>query len=444
MKKIVIALAVLALLAGYYYFFEIKKKEDTIEKKAKEEAIFHGVSKEDIVSIKIKNTNGVMEMEKKDGQWVILKPINTYALIFPVEALINSWIEKTPERVIQGEPLSEYGISPEGFYCEMQTAAGEKLKLFFGNSSVTNAHIYAQKENEPDRVYMFDSEIYRNIEREVKDYRYTGMVVLKPEDVYEIEIAMKEKKYMLKREGALWVVSGSGKYAKTERVNQIISNYTGRAVKEFIKSTDYASYNLASKKEKAVFRVKGGDKTIYLASKGKEADAKYYALSRDFPGEILEIEQYAYNYPPAVEELENKQVVIFTEAEIEKVEVRQGGKMWSAKRGKDADGNPKWVNYDIKGYTGAEKKKLNPDSMLSSLFWAEHKGSFKEPDRAVSVEAYKISEDRQIKMYAKDGSLIGHISVGAAIDGNEEAYFRNEADSMIYRMEKSLLERMGF
>ena len=444
MKKTVIALAILALLGGYIYFFKIKKKETETETKAKTEALFHGVKKEDITAIRIKNTHGEMVLEKKDAQWSITKPISTYALVFPVEALISSWLEKMPERVIEDEPAAEFGISPEGFYCEMETGAGEKLKLYFGNASVTNAHIYAQKEGEPDRVYMFDSEIYRNIEREVKDYRYTGMAVLNPESVYEIDISFNGKNYLLKKEGALWVISSTGKYAKKEKVNQLISNYTGRAVREFIKSKDLQAYGLQGKKEKAVFRFKGGEKTLYFAVKGNDPEAKYYGMSPDFPGEILEIEQHVYNYPPSVEELENKQVVIFNEAEVERIEVKQGGRSWSARRGKDADGNPKWINYAINGYSGAERKKLSADSVLSSLFWAEHRGVFRENDRAVSVEAYKITEDRYIKMFSKDGSLIGHVAVGAAVDGSEEVYFRNEANTMICRMEKSLLERIGF
>ncbi len=444
MKKTIIALAVFALLGGYFYFFEFKKKEAEAETKKKAESLIYGVTKDGVTGVEIKNSHETIKLAKREGGWMIEAPIKTHALVFPVEAVINNWLDKTAERIIEGEPPAEYGISPEGYYCSLTMQTGETVRFSFGHNTVVPTHMYAQKSGEPDRVYVIETEIFRTLDRDVKEFRYNGMVKADSEHVYEVQIALADRKYTLLREGALWKVKETGKFAKTERANQIISNYTGRAVREFHSDKKAASFGLSNPKEKVVFRMKGGDKTLYFSSRGKEAEKKYYGLSPDFPGEVLEIEEYVYKYPPEPSEIENKQAVMFTESEIERIEARDGVKSWSAKRTKDSEGNPRWAVYDIKGYDSAERKKINADSALSSLYWAEHRGSFTGVDTAAAAEAYKISGEREFRIYDKNGNPAGHLSIGTVIDGNEEVFFRNEKNNTIYSMEKSLPERMGF
>lgn len=444
MKKTIIAVLVFALLGVYLYFFEFKKKEVEEVEKKKTESLLYGVVKEDVIGLEIKNSYGTIKLSKKEDGWRIEKPLNTYALVYPIEAIINNWIDKAAERIIEGEPAAEYGISPEGYYCSLTMRSGETVRFIFGNNTVVPTHRYAQKSGEPDKTYVINEDIFRTLDREVKEFRYNGMLKADPEHVYAIEISLAERKYTLVREGARWKIKETGKYAKADRANQIISNYTGRAVRKFHDGKKAASYGLENPVEKVVFRMKGGDKTLYFASRGKGTEKKYYGLSPDFPGEVLELEEYVYKYPPEPSEIENKQPVMFKESEIDRIEATDGGRSWSAKRAKDSRGNPRWVLQEVKGYDSASRKKLNADSALSSLYWAEHKGYFPETDIAVSVEAYKISGKRNFKMYDKNGDIVGHISVGSAVDGSEEVFFRNESNKIIYRMDKNLLERMGF
>lgn len=198
-KSIIIALCIIAILAGAYLFLSYDKPESvnnadensTIEKTDVIDPLFE-VDKDSIQSIKISNKNGILEFYKQDGQWKLKGAENILYSQNSINTLMFDYVSVKPILLVEenASDISIYGFNDSSPYAEIVTSDGKYAKFILGDSTKGNNGYYFMMDGN-DNIYTVSTIIGNNILKSAIDFREKKIIDVSADDVHEINVIVQ-------------------------------------------------------------------------------------------------------------------------------------------------------------------------------------------------------------------------------------------------------------
>jgi hypothetical protein len=152
-KTTAVLFAIAAALAAFVYFYVVEGEQARVEAKAAEKRLFPDVDQAEIsaLSLRISDTSEI-RLERRDGRWRIVTPIDFAADTFAADGLASAITQLMSESAIEDpRPLDVYGLGAGGV--EVRFAVGDLEKaLRIGSETPVGSNTYASVEGD-DRVY---------------------------------------------------------------------------------------------------------------------------------------------------------------------------------------------------------------------------------------------------------------------------------------------------
>jgi hypothetical protein len=441
-KQILIALAALVLLSLYLYFFGIKKKAD--EQKAKEESaiMFPGLKKEDITVITVKGPKVKVTGKRSGNDWEMTDPLRAWADNGMFDNIARALAEEKSERTLTGVLPADYGLNSPDAYVTFSVKDGKTYTINQSGKNPTQSLVYASKPGDNGTVYMVDGVLRNYCDKELKDYRLKGVMVLRDEAVEKIEVAVKDKKYTLEKTGGGWnMTAPAAKPAKPDRITSLIGYMKSSGIKAYEPAGMAAKYGLDSPREYVKIFAEKKWQTVWFGKSDRKKNS-IWAKSTEQP-DVLELPDYVYNGIPKTGEVENRQPVIFMQDQVSKISIKYGDKSITAEH--NAPGKrPEWTYTEWTGLAGKKQESLNITSLISTLFWAEYKDEAGKPSPGEEVVKYGTSPAAaEIALINKDKKTIGTMVFGGAVRGKDEMYLKVSEKNMVYTVSSGLLKNLN-
>lgn len=328
-KQILITFIILVLLGSYYYLFEVRKKQEDIKKKEYEEKLFPDLKRENITEVQVINKNGKFVFKKSGNDWEIVEPIKDFADNSSIDNIVNAYSNKKGIQKIEKANPSDFGLTKtdELIETEVKTSDNKIYKLNLGDKNPTGSYVYVQKPEMPDTVYITEADFKTWCEKTLFDYRYKYLLKVDEEKINKIVVDTKEKKYTLEKNQDGWqVISPFKDIARKDRVSSLIGSFKSAMAKSMEKPTEenLNKYKLKNTKEYIKF-IEGEKEHIIFIGKADKDKYSYYMRTNRID-DILEMPEYIYNNLLKADEIRNKQIVIFSQEMVKKIEIKYGDK----------------------------------------------------------------------------------------------------------------------
>jgi len=438
-KQIFIAFIILVLLGSYYYIFEVKKKQEDIKKKENEEKLFPDLKKENITEVQVINKNGKFVFKKSGNDWEMIEPIKDFADNSSVDSIANSYANKKGNQRIEKANPADFGLTKtaEFIETEIKTSDNKVYKLNIGDKNPTGSYVYVQKPEMPDTVYMTESDFRTWCEKSLFDYRYKYLLKVDEEKINKIIVNTKEKKYTLEKTQDGWqMISPFKDIARKDRISSLIGSFKSAMAKSMEKPTEenLKKYKLKNPSEYIKFIEGDKEHIIYIGAGNKEKYSYYMRTNRI--DDILEMPDYIYNNLLKADEIRNKQIVIFSQEMVKKIEIKYGDKYILAEKVKDKKGIENWEYKQTKNIDKNKIKNISMYTVSSELFNSDYKEKIKEDDKINEKEKYGIEKDnRFIRLYEANDKVIGTVLIGSKIKDKDEIYVKVPERKEIYIIE---------
>ena len=111
-RKIAILSVILLLLGGFYYFFEVRRSASRKAKAEISKKVLN-IDAEQIERIGLKNSKGVLALEKRGEEWFLVEPITTLADTWAVQRIVDTFAGGSWEREVTPLPedVTDFGIA---------------------------------------------------------------------------------------------------------------------------------------------------------------------------------------------------------------------------------------------------------------------------------------------------------------------------------------------
>jgi hypothetical protein len=430
------------LLSSYLYFFGIKKKAD--EQKAKEEStmLFPGLKKDDVTDIALKTKEAFYKIRRTGKNWEILEPMRAPAEDNLFDNMTSVYSSAKMERKLEGVSVADYGLNLPEAYAELVTKDGKKYALNMAGYNPTNSWAYSSKPGDNSTVYMADRGLREFGEKTKKDIRYKGLIKNEFDGITKIEASLRGKKYTVEKTGSDWAITSPvSKTAKTEKVRAIVDFLRNSGISGYEDLSAAAKHGLASPSEYVKIYEGSAGQTIYFGAldSGKKSVFARCTLQPD----ILEVPEHIYTSMPTLDEISNKQLVIYKQDQVQKVSLKYGTIAILAERNQPGK-QPEWLYKQWDGLDRKKQESFNINNVVGGIYWAEYKTAADAPGFEKENAEYGFTPPAvEIIMQGKDGKTIGTLLVGSKPAANGDLYVKVPERNMIYTAVAGMLTGMN-
>lgn len=218
-----------ATALALYTAWEYRKAQDSIGSSPEEKKLFSLV-KEQIDKIKISHPAAILELEKKDGEWQILQPVQDQAEETAVEALLYSLTIQHGKNFRTDDSskttnLAEFGLDKPGSVVEI-TGNGKTETLNVSNKNAFDGSYYISQGGE---VLLGDRGLAQVVAKDVKHLRSRHVWCVGDADIesatVELNLDGAKDKYSIKKVDGVLTVDPKPKFAvDPEKVRKWVGN----------------------------------------------------------------------------------------------------------------------------------------------------------------------------------------------------------------------------
>ncbi len=441
-RQLLTAFIALLLISSYLYFFGIKKKAD--EQKAKEEAsmLFPGLKKEDVTDITLKTKEAVYKVKRTGKNWDLTEPLRAPAEDNLFDNMSSVYSSAKMNRKLEGVSPADYGLAAPEVYAGLMTKDGKKYTLNMAGYNPTNSWAYASKPGDNSTVFMADRGLREFCGKTMKDIRYKGLIKTEFDAITKIESSLRGKKYVVEKTGSDWnVTSPVTKPAKTEKVRTIgdfLKNAGAKGYRDLSKSADCG---LDAPSEYLKIHEGNSTQTIYFGNRDKKEKTVFIKCT--LQPDIVEVPEHIYTSMPSLDEISNKQLVIYKQDQVEKVSLKYGAIAILAERNKKGR-TPEWIYKQRDGLDSKKQESFNINNVVGGIYWAEYKTAVPAPGISRESSEYGLVPPAvEIIMSGKDGKTIGTILVGGKPAKNGDLYVKVPERNMVYTVVPNMLTGMN-
>jgi hypothetical protein len=430
---LILMAAFLALLA-FVLLFESRSKG----KKATEEKLVD-LSSDDVQKISLKKEEETIIFKKDDkGEWLIVEPLEAKADTYEVNRLAQDFSSLKIERVVEsegGDP-AKYEI-PKKELTLWYKDREEPVKLLIGLENPLDKTLFAKREDDP-RIVLLPSDLKSTLDKTVFDFRQKDIFKFETQDVKNIKLRAKDIAWEAQKKEEDWYfLKPVSALAKKSRMEDVLRALSGLRAKKFLseqkqeadlekhglKDSEYAvTLALPSSNQEVTFILhKDGDKvfaTTSLSSKIVEAESQV----------LTDIEK-------KVEDLREKQVVVFNTWEAARVQVKKAGLALVVAKGKD----DKWF-FESPAKEEADRSKVETfirkiESLEASEFI----------DSPAGLEDYGLAPPQaEITIWTKHDETEKQVQVlvGQQDEEKKQVVVKNPGLDYLFRVDSSFLNEI--
>jgi hypothetical protein len=341
---LVLFLALLGLYAGLTWY-QSRQEAQKIEAKK----IFQ-VKQGDIGELILKRGKEEVRLAKKDGEWLITKPLKMRADQVMVDAILSTLAHLQKERDLKSAAgLKTFGLDKPALVVEF-TASAKKGRLVIGSATPGKMGYYAYRDQDSRHLLVINPGNKSSLDRHLADLRDKTIFTYTPAKAksLEIKIGKAAAVHLQKTAGGSWRWLGREKFpVRGDRVEALLRYLQTAKVKEFVSDAPkkLAPYGLAHPEgEVAVVQDKKPERLL-LGTQVKGGD---YARKAPRGPVVVTDKDLLAHIAKTLTTLEDRRLWRGQAAAVQKVVWGPPGKTWVAIKEKDF-----WK------ITGPAKKEVN-------------------------------------------------------------------------------------
>ena len=433
-KTTLILLVVFAVLLASVLLFESRSRaRKETEEKAKQ---LVDLAAADVEKIILKNEGGTIAFKKDDkGEWLIFEPLEAKADSSEVIRLAEDFSSLKFERVVEaegGDP-AKYEI-PKKELTLWYKGQAQPVKLLIGMENPLDNTLFAKREDDK-RIVLLAGFLKSNLEKKTFDFRQKDIFKFEPEDVGSIKLKAKDISWQAQKKEAEWFLESPVKaLAKKSRVEDVLRALSNLRAKEFVaeqkqdseiaqfglKEPEYAvALSLPAKNQEIMFSLHNKDETVYATT---SISAKIVSAE----------EQVLTDIEKKVEDLREKQVVVFNSWEASKVGIRKGELTLTVGKGKDN----KWL------FEGAAKEEADGSRVETFIRKVESLEAVEFIDSPADLQTYGLAQPQaEVTVWTKDGETEKEfrILVGTEDPEKKQVVLKNPNLDYLFRVDAAFL-----
>lgn len=282
LRSFLVLLVVAAGLGAYIYFVESTRTPGETEAREK---VF-SIEASAIGALEVRAAAGDRtRLEKRDGQWRIVDPVQAEADSVVVTGITSSLATLEVQRVVDEQPgdYAQYGLAPPRIEVAFGAGDDAETRLQLGSRTPTGGDMYARTAGQ-DRVFLVQAYLDSTFDKKTFDLRDKSVLKFTRSDVDSLALERGGRSVRLEKRGADWrlksPLDARAEYGTVESVIGRIENGRMTAIAAEGADLDLKAYGLET--PAVTVTVGAGSASATLAIGKATDDGKVYArdLSR--------------------------------------------------------------------------------------------------------------------------------------------------------------------
>lgn len=224
--------------------------------------------------------------EEEGSRWRIVSPIQSAALDFPIEQLLNTFSRLTPQITLEGvTDLAAFGLDQPRHQIALFPKEGDPYRLAIGNDNFDGSGFYAQPEG--GQVVLLSSAQKGSLLPSLLALRDKTLLQFDTAEVKALQVQLAEAEpevVRLQRQDDTWqIVQPRELPADDLNVDRLLNTLSRLQAVEFPAETkdELAPYGLEQPSARLTVELEGG-KTLNVAL-GSEKDGQVYVITSEHP-----------------------------------------------------------------------------------------------------------------------------------------------------------------
>lgn len=300
-RKIAILSVLLLLLGGFYYFFEVRRSASQKAKAEISKKVLN-IDAEQIERIGLKNSKGVLALEKRGEEWFLVQPITTLADTWAVQRIVDTCAGGSWEREVTPLPedVADFGIAePEIEVTLSVKGISEPKRVLVGGENPAGNMRYIRV-NQEERLLLVRAHFIDVLDKNADDLRDKRIIRFKEDTVAKVVWRIDNKSFEAERKENKWaLMEPAAAKIDQSRINSLIWRLEGLKFKKIFEKPDHPFSYYGLEKPSGAARLmdqegKSIASLIFGASKGPtasffakaEGNDTVYELSYDFVNDL--------------------------------------------------------------------------------------------------------------------------------------------------------------
>lgn len=331
--------------------------------------------------------------EEEGSHWRIVGPIQSAALDFPIEQLLNTFSRLTPQITLEGATdLAAFGLDQPRHQIALFPKEGDPYRLAIGNDNFDGSGFYAQPEG--GQVVLLSSAQKGSLLPSLLALRDKTLLQFDTAEVKALQVQLAEAEpevVRLQRQDDTWqIVQPRELPADDLNVDRLLNTLSRLQAVEFPAETkdELAPYGLEQPSARLTVELEGG-KTLNVAL-GSEKDGQVYVITSEHPAVATLLTSTADILRSDLEELRDHRIARLNANQVGQVTLEsQGEKVTLTPRPSEKGSlELRWENPEQPG------QPVDLGSLFSSLNAARAKEFVEQAD----AEAQRVLSDPDLRL----------------------------------------------
>lgn len=341
-EKPILILLALFILLGITLLFARKYWEKSAVEKQQSRLIFP-VRSEEVQSIQLTTEHGTFVLEKKEGNWEIVSPVNAAAEQVEINSLVSALGLLQIERAIEDfstEEKEELGLLQPPISISLKTADGVEYGMRLGRSAPTGNRLYAMRAGD-ERVFLVDHFVRDRLNYSLYDLRDKSIFSFDPASVDRLVYQTEERQVAAwKRGHEDWRLERpEGARADRRKITALLTDLRYAYAKDFTEESadNLEIYGLVEPATRITVQTAVGQpfETLLLGNRTEDGE-RVFAI-REGRQNVVEIEQALLaSIEDKIFDLRDRNLSDLSDLNLQSIEIsRHGEVLLSATRTPD-------------------------------------------------------------------------------------------------------------
>ncbi|MGI5862250.1 MAG: DUF4340 domain-containing protein [Myxococcales bacterium] len=442
-----LAAAVCGVTVFAYYGIHLKEEKESARKE-KENKLFDFDPKQVSALTVVAKGDRTMVAPAEGGGWNVVSPVNTAGDAEAIDALLERLVALEKLTVVEEKAadLTKYGLDKPTLRVVARLKDGTERELSAGRENSFDGSVYVSVGGSSDVLQVAGSFRFA-LEKGTLDLREKRVMPFEDANVRSLSVELAEKRYVLKREGAIWkLTSPVADRADETTVNRLLGAVRNLRATRF--ATDLANpvedekYGLnAPELTVTVELLNGSRQTLVLGSSDIEGQKKTFARRKEatFIAEVPD--NLLRDLDASTFDLRHKKPLNFDRQQVRKIRIASGDETFELERvvgaKPDAGAEPGVDDeWRIVGLTPAKARKWKVSGMLWAL--STIKASRFADENPTDLAQYGLAPPaRTISLLGESDAPLGTLHIGK--QEGQQFYARSQTDPKVIAISESSL-----
>ncbi|MGB7294115.1 MAG: DUF4340 domain-containing protein [Candidatus Aminicenantales bacterium] len=433
-KTTLILLLIFLVLLAAILFFDSKSKARQ-EEKEKEKTLVD-LAAADIEKLTLKKEDETITFARDDkGDWLISEPLEARADAYEVNRLVDDFSTLKFDRVVEteGDP-AKYEI-PRSELTLWIKGKEQPVKIFIGMENPLDNTLFAKREDDP-RIVLLSSTLKSALDKKIFDFRQKDIFKFESADVVAVKLESEDIAWKaLKKEGEWYLESPVKALAKKSGVEDVLRTLSGLRAKEFVaeekQEADLSRFGLKDAAYVVSLNLPAANQEVVFSL--HKQDDKVYATTSLSTKVVTVEDRVLTDIEKKVEDLREKQVVVFNSWEASRLHIKRGDLELSVVK----DGEGKWRFED------AEKEEADGAKVESFIRKVESLEAVEFVDSPSDLKDYGLAEPQvevMVRVKEDDKDKEYRVQVGNTDPDKNQVIVRNPELEYLFRVDAAFLD----